>query len=85
MNEKTMRLKRIHKELIGFMNNPTNPRIKIFPNENDLFLWKVLIIGPPGSPYHKGVFKLTIRFGPGYPVVRPIINFVTNIHHLNIK
>ena len=67
------------------MNNPPNPRFKIFPNENDMFFWKVLIIGPPGSPYNKGVFKLTIKFGLDYPNSKPTIKFITKIYHVNIK
>ncbi len=77
--------KRILNELTGFMNHPPNPRFKIFPNVNDILFWKVLLIGPSGSPYSNGVFQLTIKFGNNYPTTKPEIKFVTKIYHLNVK
>ena len=50
------------KELTRFVSNPSNPRIKIYPNADDLYFWKALIIGPPGSSYNKGVYMLSIKF-----------------------
>jgi ubiquitin-protein ligase len=76
--------KRILKEIKAFVDKPTSPRIKIFPNEKDMHFWKVLLIGKPGSSYNKGVFMLSVKFPHNFPTAKPNVRFTTNIKHVNI-
>ena len=53
-------------------------------NPDDLFLWKVTMIGPKGTPYENGVFTLNIIFPPTYPEKGAQFRFVNKIYHLNV-
>ena len=47
--------------------------------------WTCLMIGPEGSPYANGYFRLTIDFRDDPPTQPPEIKFLTPIYHLNIN
>lgn len=76
--------KRILEELRSLHCNP-HPYFSIFPSESDFRFWKILMEGPPDTPYEKGVFELFCQFGPDYPVKPPLVRFVTPVYHCNIN
>ncbi|XP_026156317.1 uncharacterized protein LOC113126493 [Mastacembelus armatus] len=76
--------KRILEELKSLHCYP-HPYFNIFPSESDFTFWKILMEGPPDTPYEKGVFELFCQFGPDYPVKPPTVRFVTRIYHCNIN
>ncbi|KAK2830062.1 hypothetical protein Q5P01_017993 [Channa striata] len=76
--------KRILEELKSLHCQP-HPYVTIFPSESDFTFWKILMEGPPDTPYEKGVFELFCQFGPDYPVKPPTVRFVTRIYHCNIN
>lgn len=41
--------------------------------------WKIVMEGPPDTPYEKGVFELFCQFGCDYPVKPPLVRFVTPV------
>ena len=47
--------------------------------------WKVLLLGPKGTPYRGGIFTVSIRFPQAYPQEAPEIRFVTTIYHLMVN
>ena len=47
--------------------------------------WQGQIIGPEGTPYENGVFRLSISFSVDYPFKPPLIRFLTKIYHCNIN
>lgn len=54
--------------------------------EGDLLThWKGSIIGPSGSPFAGGLFKLDIVFPPNYPFNAPHVKFETPVYHPNIN
>lgn len=52
--------------------------------EGNLRLWEGVLIGPTGSPYEGGLFRLEIVFPEEYPFKPPAIRFKTPIYHPNI-
>ena len=41
--------------------------------------WKILMQGPPETPYEEGVFELYCQFGEAYPVKPPLVRFITPV------
>nr|XP_046263975.1 uncharacterized protein LOC124069172 isoform X2 [Scatophagus argus] len=76
--------KRILEELRSLHCDP-HPFIRVFPSESDFTFWKILMEGPPDTPYEKGVFELYCQFGPDYPVKPPLVRFVTQVYHCNVN
>ncbi|KAI3375976.1 hypothetical protein L3Q82_016513 [Scortum barcoo] len=76
--------KRILEELRSLHCDP-HPYFSIFPTESDFTFWKIVMEGPPDTPYEKGVFELFCQFGPDYPVKPPLVRFVTRVYHCNIN
>uniref|UniRef100_UPI003AB1041E uncharacterized protein isoform X2 n=1 Tax=Centroberyx gerrardi TaxID=166262 RepID=UPI003AB1041E len=78
------REKRVLAELKSLHCDP-HPFFNVFPSESDFTFWKILMQGPPDTPYEKGVFELYCQFGPDYPVKPPLVRFVTHVYHCNVN
>ena len=55
------------------------------PVGEDMYVWEGCIFGPEDSPFHGGVFNLSIQFPVDYPFRPPHIKFITKIYHPNIN
>ncbi|KAJ0076357.1 hypothetical protein Patl1_34510 [Pistacia atlantica] len=53
-------------------------------NENNVFEWSVLIMGPPGTLYEGGFFSAIMSFPSNYPCNPPTLKFTSEIWHPNI-
>jgi len=75
-----IRLKKEHKEL------KKSPVCNCYaePTNDTLMEWSSTIMGPFGTPYENGIFKLKMKFSSSYPFTAPQVRFVTKIFHPNI-
>ena len=55
-----------------------------FGLENNLFIWRVAMVGGRGSPYENGIFTINILFPSNYPKKNPEFRFKNRIYHLNV-
>mmetsp|Transcript_40019 Transcript_40019/g.54257 ORF Transcript_40019/g.54257 Transcript_40019/m.54257 type:complete len:107 (-) Transcript_40019:288-608(-) len=53
-------------------------------NDNDLFLWNVVISGPPDTLYEGGYFRAQLKFPNDYPNNPPEMKFKSKMWHPNI-
>ena len=54
-------------------------------NNDDLFHWRISLLGPKDSVYAGGLYFLNADFDEHYPDTPPNIRFITKIYHLNIS
>merc|ERR1712164_119195 len=78
-----MALLRIQNELNVLKQDPLS-NCSAGPDNNDLFNWQGMVLGPENSPYNDGIFYLTIKFPENYPYKPPRVIFTTKIYHCNI-
>ena len=81
-----MSAQRIRKELkLLREESKSMPGCSAGPVDDDLSTWQGIIVGPEGTPYVGGVFKLEIIFPSDYPYKAPKVTFTTPIYHCNIN
>ena len=78
-------LKRIRKELGELSTNPPAHCSAGPIDEDDLFLWGAVIMGPMETPFAGGSFHLEIKFPQKYPFQAVEVKFRTKIYHPNIS
>ena len=84
---KLQAMKRLQEEFKELSKRPmTNFGMTVsLCNEDNLFEWKISMLGPKDSCYKGGLFWYKIIFPDEYPNKRPEIFFLTPIYHLNVK
>lgn len=77
-------MKRLLKEM-KLCNDKPHPSFDIYPSDEDLRFWKIVMEGPDSTPYKDGTFALYIHFTKTYPETAPVVKFITPIRHCNIN
>jgi len=77
-------LNRLKKELLEIKNDPP-ANISAGPINENIYEWEAVLIGPEDTPYHGGVYYLSIYIPLEYPMKPPNIIFNTKIFHPNIN
>ena len=54
-------------------------------NDDDIFNWRINVLGPRNTPYEIGIFNILIHFPDNYPNSHPKVCFKTPIYHLNVN
>ena len=66
-----------------FNKDPINGISIGFDDEN-IFNWGLIILGPKDSPYEGGIYNAEITFPQQFPLQPPKFKFKDNIYHPNI-
>uniref|UniRef100_A0A8C8Y8V3 UBC core domain-containing protein n=1 Tax=Panthera leo TaxID=9689 RepID=A0A8C8Y8V3_PANLE len=61
------------------------PNCHAGPKADNIYEWKLTILGPPASVCEGGVVFLDITFSSDYPCKPPKVTFHTRIYHYNIN
>ncbi|KAM3956634.1 ubiquitin-conjugating enzyme E2 T [Aphomia sociella] len=78
------RTARLAREVKNFETRPPWG-ITCTPEKEDNYnVLKVSLLGPKGSPYENGTFKLIITIPEKYPFEPPLVKFTTPVYHPNI-
>ena len=64
-----------------------DPEIHASPiDENNMLLWKAVIVGPQDTPFENGIFSMLIEFSNDYPYAPPSkIVFISRMFHPNVS
>ena len=76
-------IKRVRNEIKDLLASPIDG-VELFVNDADIFNPQLLIQGPAGSPYEKGLFRVSIAIPKEYPLGPPVLTFKTKIFHCNV-
>mmetsp|Transcript_43648 Transcript_43648/g.121316 ORF Transcript_43648/g.121316 Transcript_43648/m.121316 type:complete len:169 (-) Transcript_43648:91-597(-) len=58
--------------------------ISAAPVGDDLFQWTAIVLGPVGTPWEFGVWKLDMAFSSEYPEKPPSVRFRNEVFHPNV-
>jgi len=75
----------LRKQLAELNKNPVEGFSAGLIDDEDIFRWEVMIIGPPDTLYEGGFFKCHLYFPTEYPLRPPVLKFLTDIWHPNIE
>ena len=84
--EKLEAMEYLKKEFTNLQNVPlTSLGCAVELINNDLFHWKISLLGPLDSPYAEGMFFLEAYFPEKYPKERPEVKFINKVYHLHVS
>lgn len=53
-------------------------------DDDNLYDWEILIMGPDGTLYEGGFFKAKLQFPPDFPNMPPTMTFLSEMWHPNV-
>jgi len=84
MGENSQAALLLRKQLAELNKNPVEGFSAGLIDDDDIFRWEVLIIGPPDTLYEGGFFKCHLIFPRDYPLRPPVLRVLTEMWHPNI-
>ena len=80
-----MNSEKLQKEFQDLKHNPlTIPGYTIELCNENIYKWKITLLGAKDTPYADGIFFIKLQFHHDYPHRRPEIYFLTPIYHMNV-
>ncbi len=76
-------MKRLMNEYQQYLKDP-NPYYSLVPQEDNMFIWDVLLFGPVSTIFEGGIYKCQFIFNKEYPNKPPEFKFISNLFHPNI-
>uniref|UniRef100_A0A914V2N0 UBC core domain-containing protein n=1 Tax=Plectus sambesii TaxID=2011161 RepID=A0A914V2N0_9BILA len=73
----------LKKQLAELKRRPVDGFSAGLLNDDDIYKWEILVIGPPETLYEGGFFKAILEFPKEYPQRPPKMRFTSEIWHPN--
>ena len=74
----------LRKQLNDLKKNPVEGFSAGLLDDNNIYKWEVMIVGPPETYYEGGLFKAHLEFPLDFPQRPPKMKFISEIWHPNI-
>jgi len=72
------------KQLKELNKNPVEGFSAGLRDDTDMFVWDIVIMGPPDTVYEGGFFNATMTFPKDYPNMPPKLKFTSEFWHPNV-
>ncbi|RUS19547.1 ubiquitin-conjugating enzyme/RWD-like protein [Endogone sp. FLAS-F59071] len=73
----------LRKQLRELTKNPVEGFSAGLVDDDNIFEWEIMIIGPPDTLYEGGFFKALMTFPNTYPLMPPKLKFASDMWHPN--
>ncbi|KAG0229997.1 hypothetical protein BGW41_002817 [Actinomortierella wolfii] len=77
-------VRKVTRELYAILDDPPEG-IRLILNEDSITDIQAWILGPEGTPYEGGCFRIRIQLSPDFPNSPPKCYFLTKIFHPNVS
>ena len=74
----------LKKQLRDLSKNPVDGFSAGLLDTDNMLVWSVVIMGPPGTLYEGGFFRASLTFPPAYPQAPPTMKFTSKLWHPNV-
>ncbi|KAI9128116.1 hypothetical protein K1719_001109 [Acacia pycnantha] len=74
----------LQKQLTDLYKNPVDGFSAGLVSDDNIFEWRVTIIGPPDTLFDGGFFNAIMLFPPNYPLSPPTVRFISEMWHPNV-
>ncbi|KAI9342187.1 ubiquitin-conjugating enzyme/RWD-like protein [Zopfochytrium polystomum] len=74
----------LKKQLRELTKNPVEGFSAGLVDDDNIYEWEVMIMGPEGTLYEGGFFKALLTFPPDYPLMPPKMKFISEMWHPNV-
>mmetsp|Transcript_3276 Transcript_3276/g.2915 ORF Transcript_3276/g.2915 Transcript_3276/m.2915 type:complete len:167 (-) Transcript_3276:75-575(-) len=74
----------LRRQLIDLSRNPPDGVSVGLREDDNIFHWEVMIVGPPDTLYEGGLFKATLDFPEDFPNNPPVMAFTSAMWHPNV-
>mmetsp|Transcript_10524 Transcript_10524/g.16000 ORF Transcript_10524/g.16000 Transcript_10524/m.16000 type:complete len:168 (-) Transcript_10524:117-620(-) len=74
----------LRRQLLELSRNPPEGVSVGLGDDDNIFNWKLMIIGPSDTPYEGGFFSAKLEFPQDFPNSPPVMTFITQMWHPNV-
>jgi ubiquitin-conjugating enzyme E2 G1 len=74
----------LRRQLNDLSRNPPDSFSVGLPDDNNIYEWDLMIIGPDGTLYEGGFFKAKLKFPTDFPNMPPELVFTSEMWHPNV-
>jgi ubiquitin-conjugating enzyme E2 G1 len=74
----------LRKQLKDLAKNPVEGFSAGLVDDNNIYEWEVVILGPPETFYEGGFFRARLSFPKEYPNMPPRMRFISEMWHPNV-